>query len=159
MVQFVAVAGALLLARPATLLGAQRTVLAGLAVWMSVVVTASLLQRGAVVPFLGLAAVIGLVMGGVQSLSRSMFSQVIPPGRAAELFSLYELADKAATFLGALVITVSLQATGSHRAAILPLSLLFAAGLVLLASVNLRRAITDAGYPPPGHPRGLVSQR
>ncbi|WUI01367.1 MFS transporter [Spirillospora sp. NBC_00431] len=144
MVQFVAVGGALLLARLAGAFGAQRTVLGALAGWTSVVGIAYFLRPGAVVPFLALAAVIGIVMGGAQSLSRSMFSQIIPAGREAEHFSLYELGDKIATFLGALVITVALQATGGYRSAILPLSAFFVAGIALLASVNMRRAINDA---------------
>src|SRR3954454_11809288 len=76
MVQVVAIAGALGLGRLAARYGAKRVVLGSLVAWIAVLVVAFYLQAGAVGQFYALAAVIGLVQGATQALSRSLFSQL-----------------------------------------------------------------------------------
>ncbi|WP_283136773.1 MFS transporter [Rhizohabitans arisaemae] len=149
LVQFVAFGGALLLGFLASRFGTKRTVQAALLAWMLVVAAAYFVERGAAAQFFALAIAIAIVMGGVQALSRSLYSQVIPPGREAEYFSLYEISDRGATFLGSWTIAFALQFTGSYRVAILWLLGFFVVGFVLLALVNLPRAIREAGNPVP----------
>lgn len=145
LVQFVAFAGAIIFGRVAARIGSRRTILGGLAVWMVVVCAGFGLPAGRAVPFVVLAVAIGLVLGGTQALSRSFFSQLIPPGRAAEYFSLYQACERGTSWLGTLVFGVVHQVAGSYRPAILALILFFAVGGLLLYKVDPRRGISDVG--------------
>jgi MFS transporter, UMF1 family len=145
MVQFVAFVGALLFGRVARSLGSRRTIMGGLVVWMGVVGVGFFLPAGELVPFLALAVAIGLVLGGTQALSRSFFSLLIPRGREGEYFSLYQACERGTSWLGTLVFGLVHQLTDSYRPAIVALAVFFLVGLVLLARVQPRRAIRDAG--------------
>ncbi|MGY1668343.1 MFS transporter [Geodermatophilus sp. SYSU D00696] len=149
MVQVVAVFGALGLGRVAARYGAKRTVLGCLVAWTAVLVAAYWLQEGAVAQFYALAAVIGLVQGGTQALSRSLFSHLIPAGREAEYYSFYEISDRGTSWLGPLLFGLTYQLTGSYRYAIISLLVFFVAGFLLLARLPMRRAVVAAGNTPP----------
>jgi UMF1 family MFS transporter len=149
LVQVLAVAGALLLGRLARRYGAQRTVLGSLVAWIVILAAGYFLPAGAPVWFFVLAAGIGLVLGGSQALSRSLFSHLVPPGKEAEYFSAYELSDRGMSWLGPLLFGLTYQLTGSYRDAIISLVAFFVLGFLLLARVPLRRAIGDAGNPVP----------
>ncbi|SNS30536.1 MFS transporter, UMF1 family [Geodermatophilus saharensis] len=149
MVQVVAVFGALGLGRVAARYGAKRTVLGCLVAWTAVLVAAYWLQEGAVAQFYALAAVIGLVQGGTQALSRSLFSHLIPAGREAEYYSFYEISDRGTSWLGPLAFGLTYQLTGSYRYAIISLVVFFVAGFALLARLPMRRAVVAAGNTPP----------
>ncbi|MEV5364061.1 MFS transporter [Streptomyces cellulosae] len=145
LVQVLAVAGALLLGRLARRYGAKRTILGSLVAWTVTLAAGYFLPAGAPVWFFVLAAGIGLVLGGSQALSRSLFSQLVPPGKEAEYFSAYEISDRGLSWLGPLLFGLTYQLTGSYRDAIVSLVGFFVLGFVLLARVPVRRAITDAG--------------
>ncbi|WP_432106301.1 MFS transporter [Streptomyces sp. bgisy091] len=149
LVQVLAVAGALGMGRLARVYGAKRTILASLAVWTLILAAAYVLPADAPVFFYSLAAAIGLVMGGSQALSRSLFSHLVPRGKEAEYFSAYEMSDRGLSWLGPLVFGLGYQLTGSYRDAILSLVLFFAVGSVLLARVPVKAAVADAGNPVP----------
>jgi UMF1 family MFS transporter len=149
LVQFVAFGGALLLGRLAGRWGAKRTVIGSLAVWVACLAGAFTLRAGSAAQFYALAAVIGTVLGGTQALSRSLFSQLIPPGREAEYFGLYEISDRGTSWLGALIFGLSLQLTDSYRLAIMSLVVFFVAGGAVLARVDMRRGAAEAGNPAP----------
>ncbi|MFK4147337.1 MFS transporter [Streptomyces sp. NPDC004065] len=149
MVQVLAVAGALGMGRLARAYGAKRTVLGSLAAWTLTLAAGYFLPAKAPVWFFVLAAGIGLVLGGSQALSRSLFSHLVPPGREAEYFSAYEMSDRGMSWLGPLLFGITYQLTGSYRDAIVSLVAFFVLGFALLARVPLRRAIQDAGNPVP----------
>ncbi|MGW5769992.1 MFS transporter [Streptomyces longwoodensis] len=149
LVQVLAVAGALGMGRLARRYGAQRTVLGSLVAWTLVVAVGYFLPAEAPAGFFALAAAIGLVLGGSQALSRSLFSHLVPPGKEAEYFSAYEMSDRGMSWLGPLLFGVTYQVTGSYRDAIVSLVAFFVIGFVLLARVPVRRAIGDAGNPVP----------
>ncbi|MEV3875269.1 MFS transporter [Streptomyces sp. NPDC049906] len=149
LVQVLAVAGALGMGRLARSHGAKRTILVSLVVWTLILGAGYFLPAGAPVFFFLLAAGIGLVLGGTQALSRSLFSHLVPPGKEAEYFSAYELSDRGMSWLGPLIFGLTYQLTGSYRDAILSLVAFFAIGFVLLARVPIRRAVLDAGNPVP----------
>jgi MFS transporter, UMF1 family len=88
-------------------------------------------------------------MGGTQALSRSLFSHVIPAGKEAEYYSLYEISDKGSTFLGSFTLGLALQLTDSYRLGIISLVIFFVLGFVLLALIDLPKAIRAAGNPVP----------
>ncbi|MEV0978493.1 MFS transporter [Streptomyces sp. NPDC049915] len=149
LVQVLAVAGALAMGRLARTYGAKRTILGSLIAWTFTLGAGYFLPAKAPVFFFVLAAGIGLVLGGSQALSRSLFSHLVPPGKEAEYFSAYELSDRGMSWLGPLLFGVTYQLTGSYRSAIISLVAFFAIGFVLLARVPVRRAIGDAGNPVP----------
>ncbi|MFD4612851.1 MFS transporter [Streptomyces sp. NPDC058440] len=149
MVQVLAVAGALGMGRLARKYGAKRTILGSLAAWAVILAAGYFLPAGAPMWFFVLAAGIGLVLGGSQALSRSLFSHLVPPGKEAEYFSAYEMSDRGMSWLGPLLFGITYQLTGSYRDAIISLVAFFAIGFVLLARVPVRRAISDAGNPVP----------
>ncbi|MEV8434504.1 MFS transporter [Streptomyces chartreusis] len=149
LVQLLAVAGALGMGRLARIYGAKRTILGSLVAWTMTLAAGYFLPAGAPVWFFVLAAGIGLVLGGSQALSRSLFSHLVPPGKEAEYFSAYELSDRGMSWLGPLLFGLTYQLTGSYRDAIISLVAFFIIGFVLLARVPVRRAIGDAGNPVP----------
>ncbi len=149
LVQVLAVAGALGMGRLARAYGAKRTILGSLVAWAVVLGAGYFLPAGAPAWFFVLAAGIGLVLGGSQALSRSLFSHLVPPGREAEYFSAYEMSDRGMSWLGPLLFGLTYQLTGSYRDAVVSLVVFFALGFVLLARVPVRRAVIDAGNPAP----------
>ncbi|MFF8287106.1 MFS transporter [Streptomyces albus] len=150
LVQMLAVAGALLLGRLAARHGAKRTILGSLVAWTVTVGAGYFLPREEPVWFYALAVGIGLVLGGSQALSRSLFSHLVPAGKEAEYFALYEISDRGTSWLGPLVFGLAYQLSGDYRYAILSLVVFFALGFVLLARVPVRRAAAAVGNLPPG---------
>ncbi|MBW4722091.1 MFS transporter [Saccharothrix obliqua] len=148
-VQFVAFAGARLHGWAASRWGAKHTIMASLLVWIGVIGAAYFVQAGQEVQFYLLAVGIGIVLGGTNALSRSLFSQMIPPGREAQYFSLYEVGERSTSWLGPLVFAGVGQATGSFRLAIISLVVFFAIGFALMFFVPVRKAITASGNPVP----------
>lgn len=144
-VQFVGIAGALGFGRVAARLGAYRVILTGLFIWLAVVVAGWLTPADNLMLFLLLAMAIGVVLGGTQALSRSFYSQLIPRGREAEYFSLYQACERGTSWIGTLIFGLVHQWTDSYRPALLALVLLFALGIVLLLRVDPRRGIREAG--------------
>ncbi len=149
MVQFLAFAGALLMGALAKRVGAWKTILLSLVLWTVVLGIAYFLPARQVLPFVALGGLIGLVLGGSQALSRSLFSQLIPKGKEAEYFGIYEISDKGTSWLGPLLFGLAYQATDSYRIAIISLVAFFVIGFVALAAVPVRRAIVQAGNTPP----------
>jgi MFS transporter, UMF1 family len=145
LVQFVAFGGALLFGRIAARFGSRRTILAGLWVWVAIVVAAYFLPVGQVAPVLVLGVFIGIVLGGTQALSRSLYSQMVPQGREAEYFGLYQAGERGTSWLGTLVFGLVHQLTDSYRPAIIVLVVFFVAGFLLLWRVDPRRGVRDAG--------------
>jgi MFS transporter, UMF1 family len=149
LVQFIAFFGALAFGRFARRFGTKNTIMGGLVVWMLIVIAGFMLPAKQIAPFLAMGAAIGIVLGGTQALSRSAFSQLIPKGREAEYFSLYQAGERGTSWLGTLVFGLVHQITGSYRPAIVALGLFFVVGLVLLARVDMRRGIDEAGNAQP----------
>jgi UMF1 family MFS transporter len=147
LVQVLAAAGALLLGRLALRFGAKRTILGSLVAWSATAGAGYFLPAGAPVWFFALACAIGLVLGGSQALSRSLFSQLIPVGKEAEFFSLYEVSDRGTSWFGPLVFGLAYQVTGSYRIAIISLVIFFVLGFALLWRLPVERAAPAAGTP------------
>ncbi|WP_306337268.1 MFS transporter [Streptomyces sp. KL118A] len=149
LVQLLAVAGALAMGRLARAYGAKRTILGSLVAWTVTIGAGYFLPAGAPAWFFVLAAGIGLVLGGTQALSRSLFSHLVPHGKEAEYFSAYEISDRGMAWLGPMIFGLTYQLTGSYRDAIVSLVAFFLLGFALLARVPVRRAVRDAGNPVP----------
>ena len=145
LVQFVAFGGALLFGRLASWFGAWRVVLNSLMIWTLVVTIAFFVPARAFLIFVGLAVLIGIVLGGSQALSRSIYSQLIPRGHEAEFFSLYQAMERGTSWFGTLVFGLVHQFTHSYRWAIIALIVFFVLGGLLLSRVRMREGITAAG--------------
>jgi len=143
MVQFVGFFGAIGFQWLAAVTGAKRAIAVSLVLW-----TATLIYLFKWVyntrDFFIAAAIVAIVMGGSQALSRSLFAQLIPPGKEAEYFSIYEVSDKGTSWVSPLVFGLALQITHSYRQAILSLIVFFIAGLVVLTRVDVKRGEVDA---------------
>ncbi|MCL5744229.1 MAG: MFS transporter [Acidobacteria bacterium] len=144
MVQFVAFFGAMLFNWIAARIGAKRAVMLSLVIWTAVLVYIYLSVR-TTAQFFMMAAAVAIVLGGSQALSRSLYSQMIPKGKEAEYFSIYEISDKGTSWLAPLLFALALQFTGSYRVAILSLIVFFVLGLGILSRVDVRRGAADAG--------------
>ena len=143
MIQGVAFAGAYLVDFIARRFGAQRTLVGTLLIWSAVVIYAWLALTTKV-EFWVLGAIIALVLGGSQALSRSLFAQMIPKGREAEFFSFYEISERGTSWIGPLLFGLVNQLLGSLRFGILSLIVLFVGGLAVLLTVNIQRAMREA---------------
>ena len=131
--QLVAFPAAIVFGRIGEKFGAKRGILAGIAIYAGVCVFATRMdsQRD----FFAMAVVIGLVQGGVQSLSRSFFATLIPVEKSGEYFGFYNMLGKFAAILGPTLMGITASMTGS-RLSILSLLLLFGGGAWLLKKVK-----------------------
>jgi MFS transporter, UMF1 family len=143
MVQFVAFFGAFLFDWIAKAIGAKPAVIVSLLIWTGVLVAMYVSVRTER-QFFVVAAIVAIVLGGTQALSRSLFSLMIPKGREAEYFGVYEISDKGTSWMCPLLFGLALQFTGNYRLAILSLITFFAAGLLVLWTVNVRYAAAEA---------------
>ncbi|WP_343413109.1 MFS transporter [Candidatus Amarolinea dominans] len=145
MVQFIAFFGAAIFGRISRYVGTKRAIFGSLVIWTGVVIyTYGVLKAEDAAGFFAIGAVIAVVLGGSQALSRSLFSHdpIRPGGR---ILHLYEVSERGTSWLGPLLFGLSLQFTGSYRIAILSLIVFFVAGMLLLTRVNVAQAIREAG--------------
>jgi UMF1 family MFS transporter len=149
LVQIVAFFGAMAFARLAARHGAQRMIYSSLFLWTAVVCLACLLPERQLIPWLALATGIGLVLGGSQSLSRSLYSGLVPAGRESEFFSLYQAMERGTSWLGTLVFGLVFQWFRDYRYSIVALIVFFGVGAVLLRGVRVREGIVAVGNTPP----------
>jgi UMF1 family MFS transporter len=133
-VQFVAFPAAIAYGRIGEKIGARAGILIGIGVYIGVTIYGYFISI--VAEFYALAIAIGLVQGGVQSLSRSLYARMIPVHRSAEFFGFYNIMGKFATVLGPLLVAMVSGATGDPRLAILSIIVLFVVGGILLLSVD-----------------------
>lgn len=143
MVQFVAFFGAMAFQWLAAAINAKRAVVASLVIWTAVLVYIYLAVK-TTLQFFIMAAIVALVLGGSQALSRSLYSQIIPKLKEAQYFSVYSLSDKGTSWLCPMFFGLALQFTKSYRIAILSLIIFFLAGLFVLLKVDVERGEQDA---------------
>jgi MFS transporter, UMF1 family len=134
-VQFSALVGALLLARPTDRWGAHRVITITLLLWTGVSVGAYFAQTKPA--FVAVAVIAGLGLGSIQAASRALMASLIPAERSAEMFGFYAFCGKSSSVLGPLVFGgVSYVLAGNQRAAVLAVGTFFVVGLVLLQRVT-----------------------
>jgi UMF1 family MFS transporter len=143
LIQVVAVFGAGVSGRLADRLGAKRTLLGTLVVWVLILLYAVLALDSTTAAYV-LGVAIALVLGGSQAVARSLFSSMVPAGRQASFFGFYELAERGTAWIGTLLFAVVLDVTGSYRGALLSLLALFASGGLLLAVTDTDGAVAAA---------------
>jgi len=135
-IQLVAIAGANLMSRLSRVYGNVQVLLFVVAVWIGICIAAYYVHT--ITMFYLLAAVVGLVMGGIQSLSRSTYSKFLPENTpdTASFFSFYDVTEKLAIVAGLASFAYIEQLTGNMRNSIIALTLFFALGLIFLFSLK-----------------------
>lgn len=134
MVQFIGFPATLVFGRIGQRFGAKTGLWIGL--WAYVLATVCAAFMSSEIHFYALAVALGLVQGGVQSLSRSLFSQLIPPGKNGEYFGFLNMLGKAAAVLGPLLVGVVAATTGNSRIGLLSILILFLSGMWFLRKVD-----------------------
>jgi len=145
MVQFVGIPFSFLFGSLAGRIGAKRAVFLGLLVYTAISVLGYFMRTAT--HFFVLAGLVGIVQGGTQALSRSLFASMTPPHKSGEFFGFFSVFEKFAGIFGPLFFAAAIAFTGSSRAAILSVIAFFVVGGALLATVNVlegERAARDA---------------
>jgi UMF1 family MFS transporter len=135
--QFVGFPAAIAFGKLGETLGTKPAILLGIGVYVGVTIWAMFMEKTA--EFYALAVVVGLVQGGVQSLSRSFYSRIIPANKAAEFFGFYNMLGKFAAVLGPFLVGWVGVLTGNPRVAIFSIIILFISGGVILYMVDERK--------------------
>lgn len=134
LVQFIGFPATLVFGRIGQRYGAKTGLWIGL--WAYVVATVCAAFMTTSLHFYALAVALGLVQGGVQSLSRSLFGQLIPPGKSGEYFGFLNMLGKAAAVLGPLLVGVVAATTGNSRIGLVSILVLFLGGMWFLRKVD-----------------------
>lgn len=142
MIQVLAIPGSLVCSWLANRLGEKLIIILTLLVFASVLAYGQVVQL--VSEFYAMAALIGLVLGGAQSVSRSLYSSLIPNGKHAEFFSFFALSARFSAFAGPFIYGMVLLWTGDPRTSLLSITLFFLAGGTLLYSVDISQGKADA---------------
>ncbi len=133
--QFVGFPAALLFGLLGERLGPKKGIYIGIGVYLGVIAWGAVMQSAW--EFYAIAVLIGLVQGGVQSLSRSFYARIIPADKSAQFFGFYNMVGKFAAVIGPVLMGWVSLATGSPRMSLLSIALLFVAGALLLRLADM----------------------
>ncbi len=141
--QLVAIGGAFLFARLSERFGNKASLMTMLLIWMAICISGYYTYTQTFFYFI--AACVGLVMGGIQAMSRSSYSKLVPPDTPdrTSFFSFYDILEKVAIVLGTFTWGAMEELTGGMRPAILTLILFFLIGLNLLIGVRIQKSDPD----------------
>ena len=134
LIQIVAIPGSILMSKLSARFGNLQVLAGVVVIWILCCILGYLIPRNGVYQFYGLATLVGFVMGGIQSLSRSTYSKLMPPTKdTTSFFSFYDVTEKIAIVIGMFSYGyITELAGGSQRNSILALMGFFIAGLLLL---------------------------
>jgi len=143
LIQLVAIFGALVLSKLSKMIGNIPTLIWAVLLWVGICISAYFVNTQ--IQFYFLAGVVGLVMGGNQTMSRSTYSKLLPPTEDnASYFSFYDVTEKVALTLGLMIFARNEELTGSMRNSILVLMCFFIMGFFAL--LYTRKAVTKEKY-------------
>ena len=137
-IQIIATFGAFIFSKLAMRIGTKKAIMVTLALWSGVVIYAYFMRTAT--EFLILGAIVGIVLGGSQALSRSFYGSMVPKEASAEFFGFYTVFSKFSAIWGPVTFGIVEQVLGSARPAILSLIFFFVVGLILMAFVDERKA-------------------
>jgi UMF1 family MFS transporter len=135
--QFIGVPCAFLFGMAASRTGARTGVFVGLGVYILITLLGYFMRTAA--HFYALAVLVGMVQGGTQALSRSLFASMIPRHKSSEFFAFFSVFERYAGVLGPAIFAFVIERSGSGRAAILAVAVFFVVGAAILAFVNVER--------------------
>ena len=132
-IQVIAIPGAFTISWLSSRIGNIRTLMLLVVCWILMCVIAFYLPKGGIYPFYALGAGVGFIMGGIQSLSRSTYSKLMPETRdTASFFSFYDVTEKVAAVVGIFSFGFITELTKTQRNSVLALGIFFVIGLLLL---------------------------
>ncbi|MBW1740641.1 MAG: MFS transporter [Deltaproteobacteria bacterium] len=142
MTQFVALFGALLFGRLAQRIKTKVALMLSLFLWIGIVTYAYFLRSS--LEFWILGGLVGLILGGSQAISRSLYGQLIPRARSAEFFGFFTISAKFASIFGPLIFGLVTDLSENPRNAIVSLILFFVVGMIMLRRVDVERGRRQA---------------
>jgi MFS transporter, UMF1 family len=129
-IQLIAIPGAFAMSKLSALIGNFKALMWCVVVWVGICIVGYLIPAGGVYQFYGLATVVGFVMGGIQSLSRSTYSKLMPETKdTTSFFSFFDVTEKIAIVIGMFSFGFITELTGSQRSSVLALMVFFIIGL------------------------------
>jgi UMF1 family MFS transporter len=134
LVQFIGVPCSFVFGALAQRIGAKRGIFIGLTVYLGITVLAYFMTTAA--HFYALAVAVGLVQGGTQALSRSLYASMIPKAKSSEFFAFFSVFERYAGILGPALFAI-ISGNESSRSAILSLAIFFILGMIVLARVDI----------------------
>lgn len=146
--QIMGFVGCIAFERLAHYTSSKTAILVSLVIWSIIVIYAFAFLQTIPQAYV-MSGAIGFVLGGSQALSRSLFSQMIPPGRESSFFGIYEISERGTSWLGPILFGLVAQLTNSYRPAILALIAFFIIGSIILFFTNTTKAIHAAGQHTP----------
>ena len=133
LIQLIAVPGAYAISYLSSKIGNLQALITVVIIWIGFCYIGYLIPHGNINAFYGLAAGVGFVMGGIQSLSRSTYSKLMPVTKdTTSFFSFYDVTEKLASVIGLLSFGYIIELSGSQRNSVLALMTFFAIGLIML---------------------------
>jgi MFS transporter, UMF1 family len=135
--QFIGIPCAFLFGMLASRIGAKIAVFIGLSVYLLITVLGYFMSTPA--HFFALAILVGIVQGGTQALSRSLFASMIPRYKSSEFFAFFSVFERYAGVLGPAIFAFVVDHSGSGRSAILAVAVFFIAGAAILTFVDVGR--------------------
>ncbi len=137
-IQFIAIPGAYSIAFLSKKIGNFKALMVTVCLWITLCVVGYTLPRNGINEFYGLAVLVGFVMGGIQSLSRSTYAKLMPQTiDTTSFFSFYDVTEKIAIVIGMLSFGYITEISGSQRNSVLALVVFFVIGLVILYSASI----------------------
>ena len=138
-IQLVAIPGAMLMSRMAVKLGNLNTLMIAVSFWIAICIIGYFVPRNGITEFYCLATMVGFVMGGIQSVSRSTYAKLMPETKdTASFFSFFDVTEKVAIVIGMFSFGFIIELTGSQKNAVLGLCVFFIIGLILLYRTSLK---------------------
>jgi UMF1 family MFS transporter len=132
-IQLIAIPGAYAISWLSSRIGNLKALMVCVALWVLICIVGYILPEKGIYEFYGLASVVGFVMGGIQSLSRSTYSKLMPVTKdTASFFSFYDVTEKIAIVIGMFSFGFINELTGSQRSSVLALMIYFIFGILLL---------------------------
>jgi UMF1 family MFS transporter len=136
-IQLIAIPGAFTISWLSSKIGNIKTLMTLVVLWICLCVVAYFLPVGGIFEFYSLGAAVGFIMGGIQSLSRSTYSKLMPVTKdTTSFFSFYDVTEKIAAVVGIFSFGFITELTGSQRSSVLALATFFIIGLLLLFYAN-----------------------
>jgi UMF1 family MFS transporter len=151
-IQLIAIAGAFLISRLSEKIGNIKALMICVVVWIACCIAGYLLPAHGIYQFYALAVAVGFVMGGIQSLSRSTYSKLMPETKdTTSFFSFFDVTEKIAIVIGMFSFGFINELTGSQRASVLAVVVFFILGLLLLFYTLTAPKIKLHNYEPVYH--------
>ena len=132
-IQLIAIPGAYLISKLSGRIGNLKALMLCVFLWIGICIAAYFVPKNGIYHFYVLATIVGFVMGGIQSLSRSTYAKLMPVTKdTASFFSFYDVSEKIAIVIGMFSFGFITELTGSQRPSVLALMIFFIIGLFLL---------------------------